>query len=514
MDQIHSLNPYPSFRAGQRESVQDLIQAALDGSQIIEYKGPTGCGKSLVLTVVARALTKKGFAKTIYTTPQKTLVAQLANDEHLRITTLIGRANYPCPKVKSNSAADCPVPSKIRRKTCPRCPYILAKDAFLGASLGVTTLDKILVDKSIPTPNILIIDESQSLETKLIEQRAIELPGHVDLKNLEESVGDWVQIVEMEKLKYETKLEKAFARMVNVEDDELNSIMGFVDEISVVKIAKTLTKIERILAKAENVYQIIINRPGSFVIDKNRNFKLINGRTQFEEMIRGISLVILASGTPCTQLLATNYEVVCAPHPIDVERRHVYYDPCGKMNLADRGKTIDRIAEKIVELHQKYNRNTLVHCHSYHIADRLGQAVCDLGIRCKWVEKNEREENIQTWKEMNDVCLMSVACEEGLDLPGEKYPLNIIAKVPFGYRGDEWFMKRIEADASLPAEQKWENVAVAVAIQQAAGRCTRGPDDFSETYILDGSFEWFYKRNYALFEGWFKDALRRKTREA
>jgi Rad3-related DNA helicase len=184
------------------------------------------------------------------------------------------------------------------------------------------------------------------------------------------------------------------------------------------------------------------------------------------------------------------------------------------MNLADRGKTIDRIAEKIVELHQKYNRNTLVHCHSYHIADRLGQAVCDLGIRCKWVEKNEREENIQTWKEMNDVCLMSVACEEGLDLPGEKYPLNIIAKVPFGYRGDEWFMKRIEADASLPAEQKWENVAVAVAIQQAAGRCTRGPDDFSETYILDGSFEWFYKRNYALFEGWFKDALRRKTREA
>jgi Rad3-related DNA helicase len=48
---------------------------------------------------------------------------------------------------------------------------------------------------------------------------------------------------------------------------------------------------------------------------------------------------------------------------------------------------------------------------------------------------------------------------------------------------------------------------VALAIQQAAGRCTRGPGDFSETYILDSSFEWFYKRNYNLFEEWFKSAL-------
>ena len=52
----------------------------------------------------------------------------------------------------------------------------------------------------------------------------------------------------------------------------------------------------------------------------------------------------------------------------------------------------------------------------------------------------------------------------------------------------------------LPAEKRWENVSVALAIQQAAGRCTQGPGDFSETWILDASFEFFYKRNYNLFE--------------
>ncbi len=96
---------------------------------------------------------------------------------------------------------------------------------------------------------------------------------------------------------------------------------------------------------------------------------------------------------------------------------------------------------------------------------------------------------------------------KALTCPGEKYPLNVIAKVPFlPYKSDEWTEKRKAADNKLPVERRWENVSVALAIQQAAGRCTRGPDHFSETWILDASFEFFYKRNYNLFESWFKDA--------
>jgi Rad3-related DNA helicase len=105
---------------------------------------------------------------------------------------------------------------------------------------------------------------------------------------------------------------------------------------------------------------------------------------------------------------------------------------------------------------------------------------------------------------------MAVACEEGLDLAGEKYPLNILAKVPFGFRGDDWMLAREAQDKPLGNDQHFEDVRVATAIQQAAGRCTRGPGDFSETYIMDSSFEQFYRRNHNLFQQWFKDALRRK----
>ena len=309
---IDSFNPYPGFRAGQRESIQDIVRHALAGDRIIEYKGPTGCGKSLVLSIAARALADEGFPKTTYTTPQRSLVHQLANDKGLGIIALLGRANYPCPKVESNSAADCPVPAKMRRKTCPNCPYQIAKDIFLNSSLGATTLDKILVDRSIPTPDIMVIDESQGLEMKLIEQRSIVLPEQIDLNNLEDSLADWVETIEMEKMKYETKLERMFnkIRPAGVTDD-VAAFMGFVDTSEATKAAKRLVQIERVLSRAQAVLRIAQEAPGSFIVDsKTKTFKLLSGRREFCQLVDGIKLVILASGTPCTQLLADGYSKI------------------------------------------------------------------------------------------------------------------------------------------------------------------------------------------------------------
>lgn len=513
---LDSLNPYPAWRQGQREACQAIVEAVMDGQRIITYKGPTGSGKSLVLSVAARALLEEGTIKrATYTTPQRQLVHQLAGDERLGITALLGRANYPCHKMPQGNAGDCPVPAKARRKTCPRCPYLAAKDAYVDASVVGTTIDKLLTDLSLPPADLIIIDESQGLEMKLIEQRAAILPEWMDLAgDLPEQMGIWLAAIRDKQLKYEMKLERAFARLAPAgESEEVRSLMGYVDASDAAKVARSLEKINRAMDKAQAITRIVSEAPESFVIDgKTRAFKLISGREQFQEFIMGTQAVVLASGTPCTQLLADDYLTVCAPHPVDVDRRRVYYDPVGKMNYQEREKTIDIMAERIVELHQKYNRSTLIHCHSYGIADRLGEAIRDLDVRAMWVMPREREQSIERWKAAEDACLMSVACEEGLDLAGEKYPLNIIAKVPFlPYKSDEWTEKRKAADNLLPAERRWENVSVALAIQQAAGRCTRGPGDFSESWILDSSFEWFYKRNFVLFEEWFRAALCRKV---
>jgi Rad3-related DNA helicase len=525
MDQIDRLNPFESYRPGQKKCIQDILNAIEEGHQIIEVNSPTATGKSGILTVVCRALLEDGNAeKCYYSTPQKMLVDQLANDKRLGMISLLGRNRYPCERVKSGLAGDCPIPSKSRRKSCPRCPYQAAKDTFLQAPLACVTLDKLLVDRSIPKPSILIIDESQNLESKLIDQSEIGIPDTVDTNNLVESSRDWVRYIQMEILRAETKLEKVFAGQLCEKPREIKKTTladefkkhvekeaGFFDTTAATKLARDLVRLNRICEKARGVLRMAEEAPDSFIITKDRTFRMMSGRQAFQELIMNTEVVILASGTPNTQLLAPpGYAQVIAPHPIPIERRMVYFEPMGKMNVASREATMEKMAVRIAELHKVHHRNTIIHAHSYPIADTLGNYIYDDGVRCMWVDSKDREGSIKAWMESEDTCLMSVACEEGLDLAGEKYPLNIIAKIPFGFRGDDWMLAREAKDKPLSNDQHFEDVRVATAIQQAAGRCTRGPGDFSETYIMDSSFEQFYRRNWNLFQDWFKAALRRR----
>ena len=118
-------------------------------------------------------------------------------------------------------------------------------------------------------------------------------------------------------------------------------------------------------------------------------------------------------------------------------------------------------------------------------------------------EPDWREQSLRDWQKKDEGIFLSVRYEEGLSLDGPKYPMNIIAKVPFPNLGDQWVTDRNKLD-----NWQWYYLTTTCLIQQACGRTTRGPDDFSETHILDGSFETLYRRNNNLFFDWFKEAIR------
>ena len=530
MIDIDKLNPFSSFRSHQKDTITKLLENVYDGAKIIELNSATGTGKSLMLTVLCRALMESGdFGNAIYTSPQRILVSQLANDEKLGIVSLLGRGNYACERAKSGFAGDCPVPAKLRRKTCANCPYLLQKDRFLAADLGATTLPKILVDKSIPRPRILVIDECQGLEKSLIEQSEIEIPDAVDILDLVESSKAWVRRIEMEILKTETKLEKIFSgqliekpreiRKTTLADEftkHIEKAAGFFDQEAATKAAKELVRYNRICEKARGVLRMAEEAPDSFIITRDRTFRMMDGRQAFQDLILNTELVILASGTPNSQLLATDYATVLAPHPIPIENRHVFFDPCGRMSVSEREATLEKMGPKVAAMHKEHGQNTLCHCHSYKIADVLGNILYDEGCRPMFTEKENREEGIEAWKAETGRILLSVGCEEGLDLPGEKNFLNVIIKCPFQYLGDEWVVRRNEMDKPLPNVQRFGEVATATAIQQACGRMVRGPNDLGPggkpkiSVIMDSSFEFFYKKNWQCFQVWFRESLRRR----
>jgi Rad3-related DNA helicase len=118
-----------------------------------------------------------------------------------------------------------------------------------------------------------------------------------------------------------------------------------------------------------------------------------------------------------------------------------------------------------------------------------------------------REDALRQFMRSKECIFLSVNYAEGINLKGENFQRNIIAKVPYPSLGDEWVIKRNETDKAELNIDKWYRLTTAVAIQQAAGRTTRDPDDFSKTYILDSNFGFFYSQNKNLLEPWFRDAI-------
>ena len=503
---IDQLNPYISFRPGQREAIQEIADKAESGQKVIQLDAGVGAGKSLILAVAARYLLDRlGLNKALYTTPQVKLIDQIKNDKLLNIPTLVGKANYPCAILEGFTAGTCPLPKKLREADCLGCPYEHDKGILNRSKLGATTLDKLLLDRTIQSPNILIIDESAGLEERLITQSESSLPDHVREGDLEKSLQEWLYYLST-KLATVQREHYDLAELISV-GDRSERVLS-----KAVKVARRLRSLEHQIRKVEHLLAILAEGQ-KFVVDHARKVKLLDGRRQFANLCKIPSIVILASGIPCPQMLTTNYATVSMPNPIPASQRQVFYEPCGKMSVAHRDRTTRVMAPKIAALHTEYGRSTLVHCHSYKVAEDLGAALGAQGCDVIVMRRNKRCENdraVKNWFAGDNTILASVGCEEGLDCIGPKFPLNIIAVVPFPFRGDPWVLKREEADkeANLPYHQHHGIMSTAIALQQSVGRTTRGPDDFSQTFVLDSNFGWFVNRYRAAFKGDFLDSVR------
>jgi Rad3-related DNA helicase len=79
---------------------------------------------------------------------------------------------------------------------------------------------------------------------------------------------------------------------------------------------------------------------------------------------------------------------------------------------------------------------------------------------------------------------------EGVDLHGELSRFQVVCKVPYPYLGDPLIRKRMNKFSG------WYPMQVAKTIVQAVGRSVRSKDDKAVTYILDGDWYNFLRKNW------------------
>jgi len=523
---INKYNPYPSFQAGQAEAITQMLDLIDSGKKVIELNAPTAAGKSLDLFVLGRVLSMEyGMDKVIYTTPLVALVNQLGSNElfNKKMPVLKGKRNYPCLMGDENMpmwADDCPFDTfgdalsacaqanrdKVAlqgkrlavddERPCIDCPYQKDRVKFVVSPFGATTFDRYILDPSCwKNCEALFVDESAGLEKKLLNHSTLKLPEQVDTKRLQQSVAAYVDDLERQ-------VESLNVDYANAKQRANGNLFA----PKVVRIRREIRSTEAEMYKCNKVlYHIEHEHP--YIIDRERQFRLLLGKSEFERMSKDLKVVVLASGTPTTRLLTDDYESVKIQHPIAVDRRLVYYTPVGSMNWQSRNKTIPAMADEIERLHAKYHKKTMVHCSVYAIAAAIYEkmSLAARKITILQADKTKREHYKNYFLDATgERIFLSIDFCEGLDLKGPDYPMNIIVKLPFeNFKDDEFVAARNEMDGWMRY-----NTNTAVNVMQASGRCTRSPNDFSETYILDESWRYFVRRNRKLLEPWFLAALR------
>jgi Rad3-related DNA helicase len=502
MIEIDSFNPYPSFQPGQKEAITEILEKFRSGTKIIELNAPTAAGKSLDLYVVGRILSEAyGLEKIIYTTPLVSLVNQLRDTDQLsEMPVLTGKRNYPCPYTNA-TAEDCPfttIEQALKAcgggAPCAVCEHHRAHRKFSNSKFGATTLARYMTAGMAKDCAVLLIDESAGLEHTLVERAKTKLPDHIDTRNLRESI-----VAEMGDLSDDLEEVRKTQFLIA---DELTRRRPAPQHLrnQAVKISKESNILSRKIDKYSTIVDCI-DKDEKYIIDSDRQFRLLEGRRAFERLTAKTRLTILASGTPTTAVFRTPFERVTIAHPIEVSRRRCYYTPVGSMAYKHRAATAPAMAKEIERLHKMYgSKKTMVHCGAYNIAELLYKNMSRDGKKvtiCQNRTTRERDK-ARFLKASGPRIFLSVKFEEGLDLKGETHPLNIIAKIPFENISDEFVKHRNKWDDFERYDQN-----AAVAVMQAAGRCTRTPGDFSATYILDASWRQFFVRRKQLFHPWF-----------
>jgi len=204
-------------------------------------------------------------------------------------------------------------------------------------------------------------------------------------------------------------------------------------------------------------------------------------------------------------LAGKDWAFVDVPMAIPPRQRPISYQPAGKMTRTEREKTLDKMLDQLDRIIEDNPERGIVHTHSYAIAEKVGGLFGGRNAdRLIMHTREDREEKLREFKASGDgKVLISVAMAEGIDLPDDAARWAVVTKVPFPYLGDPVVKARMAA----PGGQLWYSTQTARTLQQMVGRHVRGPNDWGKTFILDASFEGFYRRNRDLFLPWFREGL-------
>ena len=180
-DKFNEIFPLKNPRDGQREIIEQIIDAYESGKKYVILDAPCGIGKSVIGYSIARY-----FNSAYILTSQKILQNQYYND--FKIPYVLGRNNYTCLR-NTNFTCDLGVCMRNPKNYCRdqygflSCPYIKAREVCFSHNYSNLNysyfLSLLSFSKNFKNRDLIICDESHNLEGELLKIATIKLSDKI-----------------------------------------------------------------------------------------------------------------------------------------------------------------------------------------------------------------------------------------------------------------------------------------------------------------------------------------------
>lgn len=510
---------YEQFRPQQQQALQFIHESS---KPFVALNAPLGSGKTGIM--VAHALLME--ETTALLTATRYLQDQLREFHGSGMVDIRGRDNYMCrgyegKTCKDASGSDCyrrrraiasqelarggrahavvPCPYEERRKECvasilksTNYAYWCRIMAYTEEGLGPVT--NLVCDEADRAPD----EVCRALSFNL---RLVDCHNWLDCGPLHNAESYWLDFAA-----------DNLGRLAKIAEDFESAHDG-----KLVPGSSAASAMNRLKDMVEQFGFLAANGPRGFVMGRPRRWGMEFTPLRAADFARSALFhdcqrVVLMSGTLTKKTLELlgltpdEYDFRTLPYTFPRSRGPVIHIRSGVADTtkldADPAKWhahVDRIDEI---LDPRQDRRAIIHTHSYRKQERLAADSVFSDIMLAPGNSKDLPRAIAEFLQTPPpVALLSPAISTGVDFPYDACELNIITKVPFPDRSDEFFKRRSELDHELSFYY------TVMALTQMLGRAMRAADDRCETFVIDDRISWVLGQYKHLFPVWARSLV-------
>lgn len=416
------------------------------------------------------------------------------------LITVKGKSNYMCA-VDNNltiNFAPCLFSPKLKQECFDknRCPYYKTRNEALIKQDSILNYKAFFnLPEFLRKREFYICDEASEIEDELVSQYTVNISysflqsENINFKRLisdnSENAKHWLQDIfiqlknEWLDLKYKTSL------MSNKKNTPSGLFFKQMQRLG--RYTELINTLTIVLEKWDECEYLVEKKDKDYVVFVPYDIKPVA-----QYIFNGASKILMMSATISNPeefakslgIKKEEYEFVEIPSTFDSKKSPIYCSTQHNLSYKNIEKDLPKVIKIAIDICDKHKgEKGIIHTHTNQITEALKAKVKN-NPRFLFREIGSTNESIiekHKIEKTGDTIIVSPSLDTGISLDDDLGRFQIIIKAPYLPLGSKRIKKMFERNP------KHYIMKMLNTLIQMCGRCTRSKEDYSTTYILDGT---------------------------